>query len=72
MNWRDTLERLVWTFIAAALGAVGAAAVFDVDAWKAAAMAGSTAVVNFVLIVARSRLSQLPDPGAGLPGVPVE
>lgn len=69
MNVRDTLERLFWTVIAAMGGNVAAGAVFDVDVLQAAAMAGCAAGVNFVLIVARKRLSVLPDPGEGLPGL---
>lgn len=70
MNARDTLERLLWTFIAAALGNVAAGAIFEVDALQAAGMAGITAAINFVLLVARTRLAVLPDPGTGLPGLP--
>ncbi len=38
----------------------------------AAVFAGVTNVANFLLIVARVRLSVLPNPGDGLPGLPVE
>lgn len=71
---RDLLERLVWTFVAAFLGALTGAAVLslDVTALQAAAMAGLGAVANAVLVIARWRLSVLPDPGEGLPGLPVE
>lgn len=70
MNFRDTLERLVWTAVAAFLGNLTAGAWFDVDAIQAAGMAGIAALVNGVLIIARVRLSQLPNPGEGLPGLP--
>lgn len=71
MNFRDTIERLFWTVVAAAGGALIAPAVFgfDVSALEAAAIAGAGAGVNFVTIVARKRLSVLPDPGDGLPGL---
>lgn len=71
---RDLLERLVWTFVAAFVGALTGAAVLslDVTALQAAAMAGLGAVANAVLVIARWRLSVLPDPGEGLPGLPVE
>lgn len=72
MNIRDTLERFVWTVVAAAGSSVVAAGAFNVDVGTAAAIAGGTAAINFVTIVARQRLSVLPDPGAGLPGLPVE
>jgi|JI10StandDraft_1071094.scaffolds.fasta_scaffold1637353_2 hypothetical protein len=74
MNVRDFAERLVWTFVAAAGGALIAPAVFgfDVSALEAAAIAGVGAVVNAVTQYARWRLSVLPSPGEGLPGLPVE
>lgn len=67
----DALERLLWTFIAAALGSLSGAALFGVAVWKAAALAGLTAVANAVLIFARWRLSVLPNPGNGLPGAEI-
>lgn len=72
MNVVDTLERLFWTVVAAALSNIGAAQVFDLSAWEAAAMAGLNGGLTFVLLVARYRLSVLPEPGAGLPGLPNE
>lgn len=71
---RDLLERILWTFVAAFLGALTGAAVLslDVSALQAAAMAGLGAVANAVLVFARWRLSVLPNPGEGLPGLPVE
>lgn len=71
---RDLLERILWTFVAAFVGALTGAAVLslDVTALQAAAMAGLGAVANAVLVFARWRLSVLPDPGEGLPGLPVE
>jgi hypothetical protein len=77
---RDLLERTFWTMIAAALGTIPAAqfsaAVFDLDVSAlqtigvAALTAASTALVNGLLVIARWRLSILPDPGNGLPGLP--
>lgn len=71
---RDLAERILWTFVAAFLGALTGAAVLslDVTALEAAAMAGLGAVANAVLVIARWRLSVLPNPGEGLPGLPVE
>lgn len=73
---RDLLERLVWTFVAAflttLLAALAAGATGSIDlsaiqsALAAAALAGLIAVGNFVLIIARWRLSILPNPGEGL------
>jgi hypothetical protein len=86
MNWRDTIERLAWTFVAGFIAALlGAPAVvnllenfatvdIDINMWEAvivsAVFAGLTDVANFVLIVARWRLSVLPNPGEGVPGLP--
>lgn len=62
---RDTIERLFWTFVAAFLGQLVGAAVLDlgVSAIQSAAVAGLGAVANAVLLIARWRLSVLPDPG---------
>ena len=72
MKIRDLLERVLWTFVASFLGALAASPLLnlDVSALESAALAGLSAVVNVVLVVARARLSVLPDPGAGLPGLP--
>lgn len=86
MNLRDTIERLFWTFVAAFLGSVlgsplllaaieGMADVaIDLEVVQLALLsglvAGVVAVANAVLIIARSRLAVLPNPGAGLPGLP--
>jgi hypothetical protein len=85
---RDALERLLWTFVAGFLGALLGSpllvnvieATTDVDldlslvtmALVSATIAGLVAVANAVLIIARWRLSVLPNPGEGLPGLPVE
>lgn len=89
MKLRDTLERLVWTFVSAFISTLLASpvlvalveslsstpATLDVSplgyAAVAAAVAGLTAVANAVLIIARYRLSVLPNPGAGLPALEV-
>lgn len=63
---RDTIERLFWTFVAAFGGGLVAPALvpsIDVSAIQAAALAGVAAVVNAVTLLARWRLSVLPDPG---------
>lgn len=67
-RWSTFAERLVWTFVSAAGGALVAPALFgfDVQVWQAAAIAGCGAVVNAVTQFARWRLSVLPNPGEGL------
>lgn len=72
MSLRDTLERLVWTVVAASGGALLAGPIVGVSAWQGAALVGLTAAINFVTIVGRARLAVLPDPGAGLPGLPAD
>lgn len=69
---RDLLERLFWTFVSAFLGALTGSAVLDLglDAVQVAALAGLGAVANAVLLIARWRLSVLPNPGEGPPGLP--
>ena len=72
MNVRDTAERLVWTVLAAFLGALGVSDAIDISAVQAGIAAAAAAGVNFLLLVARARLSVLPEPGAGLPGLPTD
>lgn len=71
-TWNQFAERLVWTFVAAAGGALVAPALFgfDVAVWQAAAIAGCGAVVNALTQFARWRLSVLPNPGDGLVKAP--
>ena len=72
MNLRDTAERLFWTLVAAFLGALTVSDLLDISAQQAAIAAAASAGANFLLLVARARLSVLPEPGEGLPGLPVE
>lgn len=67
---RDLAERVVWTAISAGLGVLTISGVIDVSALEAAFAAAASALVNALLVIARWRLSVLPDPGAGLPGSP--
>lgn len=83
---RDLAERLFWTFVAAFLSSLlGAPVVVDVleavadvsidisagqAALVSATFAGLTAAGNFILLIARWRLTVLPNPGDGLPGLP--
>jgi ABC-type antimicrobial peptide transport system permease subunit len=87
MKLRDALERLLWTFVAAFVGAllgspllhavIEETADVSVDlsllgtAFVSAVLAGLIAVANAVLIIARWRLSVLPNPGDGPPGLPL-
>lgn len=68
----DLLERCLWTFVATAGGAAIGGEVFSLDlaTWQVAAIAGLGAVVNVITTFARWRLSVLPNPGDGLPGLP--
>lgn len=66
---RDLIERVLWTAVAAGLGALVAAPLVDLATLEAAAVAAAAAAVNAVLVIARWRLSVLPDPGGGLPGL---
>lgn len=72
MNIRDTAERLFWTLVAAFLGALTVSDLLDITALQAGITAAASAGANFLLLVARSRLSVLPDPGDGLPALPTE
>lgn len=69
----DLAERLVWTFVAAFASALvsppiaqAAGVDLSLSALEAAFLAGTSAVVSFITVIARWRLSILPDPGAGL------
>ena len=69
----DLAERLVWTFVAAFTSALVSPPLaqatgmdLSLSALDAAFVAGTTAIVNFLTVIARWRLSVLPDPGAGL------
>lgn len=83
---RDLAERVFWSFVSGFLGSLlGVPLVLDVienvahtqiDVSTSGAMlisatfAGLTAAANVVLVIARWRLSVLPNPGDGLPGLP--
>ena len=63
---RNIAERLLWTVVSAAAAALIAAPALGIDALQAAGMAALVALVNGVLLVARWRLSVLPDPTSGV------
>lgn len=69
----DLAERLLWTFVAAFTSALVSPPVaqavgvdLSLSAFEAAFLAGTSAVIGFVTVIARWRLSILPDPGSGL------
>jgi hypothetical protein len=65
-DWRDTAERLVWTAVAAILGALPVV-LADLPPWLFPIF---TAAINYASIWVRQRLAGLPSPGEGLPGLP--
>ena len=69
----DQLERMLWTFVAAFTSALvtpplaqAAGVDLSLSGLEAGLLAGASAVLNFVTVTARWRLSVLPDPGAAL------
>ena len=66
MIWRDALERMIWLAVVGAVTSLGTAPLFEIAAWKSAAIAAIQAVLGFVLLVAQARLKALPDPGAAI------
>ena len=66
----ELTEWVVWTTVVAFLGGLMAPAIgVDISQLQAAAVAALNACLQAVLMIARWRLSVLPQPGAGLPGV---
>ena len=55
--------RTMWSGVSAVLGSMSGAAVFDVTAWKAAALAGVTTVMSALLVYARAQADRLPEVG---------
>lgn len=53
----DILRRIAATFAVAALGTVGAGALFGVDTWKSAAMAGAGAIAVVLEALSRAFLN---------------
>lgn len=65
---RDTAERLFWTALSGALTAV-AVILTDLNAGYGPVI---LAAINYLLILVRRKMGVLPNPGEGLPGLPVE
>jgi len=57
---------LFWTVLATGLGTLAVYLTDQPYAWVPVA----SAVINYVLIFVRQKVAALPDPGAGLPGLP--
>ena len=72
MNLPQTLERLLWTAVAAGCAGLIGVPLMGLDVWQAAGLSALAAVINYVSLIARYRLSVLPDPGDGLPGFEVD
>lgn len=53
----DIIRRILATFAVAALGTVGAGALFGVDTWKSAAMAGAGAIAVVLEALGRAFLN---------------
>lgn len=62
MNWSNVVERAVWTFVQGFLAVFTVSNIADVQALKAAGLAGVTggvaALLSFIKTVAQERLSR--------------
>jgi len=56
MNWKNIKQRLFWTVVQASGAALVAAQVMDIEALTAAAMAGLTAGIAFITLLARDQM----------------
>ena len=54
--WKDALERIIWSFVAAAASSIIAIGVFDLDSAKAAGIAGLTAVMTVIKVIAARQI----------------
>lgn len=63
---KDVTERVFWTFVVGALSNLLGVTLLDIELWKAAVLAGLSAVLTYMLALGRWRLSVLPDPGAAV------
>lgn len=72
MRWQQAAERLFWTAVSAGGASLATGPLFGVTVWQSAGVAAASAVVNGITLIARQRLSVLPDPGEGLPGLEVD
>ncbi len=60
MNYRDLLERIVWTAVQSAGATLMAASAIDgLEVWHAAAIAGLSGAITVLTTFARNRLNQL-------------
>jgi hypothetical protein len=60
MNYRDLLERIIWTAVQSA-GAtlIAAGAIEGLEIWHAAAIAGLSGAITVITTAARNRLNAL-------------
>lgn len=71
IDWKNILERALWTFLEAFLVALPATITIDMDgaAWKSAIMsaacAGISALKTFVIEFIKSRRDKLPETSGG-------
>lgn len=61
VNWGDLVERSAWTFAQAFLGVFAVANIGDIEAVKAAAVAGVAAGVSAVLSLVKNIVKQQHD-----------
>lgn len=54
---RDIILRILAVFIIGALGTIGAASIFGIDAWKAASVAGLLATMDVIAELSRFYVS---------------
>jgi len=66
VNIRDLAERVLWTAVAAGIAALGEIQFELGPVWTPIV----TAAVTGVLVWLRKQVPVLPNPGAGLPGLP--
>ncbi len=50
---KDIILRILATFVIGALGTIGAASIFGIDVWKAAAVAGLLATMDVIAELSR-------------------
>lgn len=61
MNWRNVLERALWTAVQSFIGTISVAELFNVDDqwWVALAVTGVSSALSFIKTVAQERLAAL-------------
>ena len=54
--WKDAFERVAWTFVQAASGSLLAVGLLDLDALKAAGVAGLVSVMAVIKVIAAKQI----------------